>query len=281
MRSMFKRLQRLLGGDPDIAVENASHEAPIATDASKVKAAIFDRSSNTVEVVGESHRQDALERIGDGRGPDGVNISEHVAGLASEPSNPVDPQAVEVQVNGWRVGYLSRQDARAYRPIIDRLTPQGLTMGCQATLVGGWDRGNGDAGSIGVKLHLGAPADLWAELDTMFGPEPLPPNLRPAPTPEPVAVVTAWDGAYEGKRVCFTGASSFSFQGGQVTRAMQELLAVQHGMTVLPRVTKKLDILVIGWDHPRTGKVKKAEDYGIPILDEVAFWSGLNVRFDA
>jgi hypothetical protein len=81
--------------------------------------------------------------------------------------------------------------------------------------------------------------------------------------------------------VCFTSESGLQFQGEQITRAMQELLAVQHGLTVHPRVTKKVDILVIGLGHPRTGKVKSAEEYGTLILEESVFWSKLGVNLDA
>ena len=51
-------------------------------------------------------------------------------------------------------------------------------------------------------------------------------------------------------------------------------------MTVRPGVSKKVDILVIGRDHPRTNKVKKAEELGTIIVDEAAFWPRLGVTFD-
>ncbi len=280
---MLDRLQRLLRG-------NARPDAPIAGRV-KGRAAIFDRSPDVVKVVGESFRQEALERIAGGRGPTGVRNQDHLAGLRPEPDNPKDPEAVEVEIDALLVGYLSRADARAYRPIIDRLATHGLAMACQASLIGGWDRGEGDRGAIGVQLHVGTPAQLWAEIDTMFGPSDPPAPLRATPSPrgrvrhERVTRVAASSEATTPPQpvrmsVCFTGPSAFAFHGEQITRTMQEMLAEQHGLVALPRVTKKLDVLVIGRDDPRTGKRAKAEAYGTTVVDEAPFWAGLGVTLD-
>ena len=270
---MFRRLRGILSGDPAPAVRAVL--APVAqtdptTVVRKVRSCIFDRSDNVVEVVGESWRQDALELIGGGRGPSGVRNVDHVAGLLPEPDNPADPQAIAVQIDARLVGYLNHEDARAYRPVIDRVLRQGLFAGCHASLTGGWDSRPGAAGAIGVRLHLGTPAELWAELDEADGAEPPPIPLRTT-RQLPVAVTTEWDGEFAGKSVCFTAPSEFRFRGNPVTRGMHELLAVQHGMTVRPGVSKKVDVLVIGRDHPRTGKVKKAEELGTIIVDEASF----------
>ena len=277
---MFRRLQRLLGGDlPDAPVHG-----PVAREATKVDAFIFSRSANVVEVVGESFYQEALMALGRRRGELGVEQKEHMAALTAEPSNPKDPMAVQVQVNGLQVGYLDREDARTYRPVLDRLARHRLLMGAPAMLIGGWDRGYGDVGSIGVQLHIGTPAELWQEMDVNLGAEPMPTSVGVPPTdtepPKPVRVMTDWDGECAAKSVCFTGPSGFRFRGQPITREMQELLAAQHGLTVAPRVTMKLDILVIGLGHPHTGKVQKAESYGTLILDEVVFWSRLGVKLD-
>ncbi len=270
---MLDRLRRLLGGDTTPAT-------PVSAQATKVRAAVFDRSRNVVDVVGESHRQQALERIGGGRDANGVRDPDHVAGLLPERDNPVDPEAVAVQVDAMHVGYLSREDARAYRPVLDRLAAHGLYMACQATLSGGWDRGPSDRGSIGVRLHVGTPAALWAEMDTMLGPgEPMPAGSV-ASIPAPMPVGGAAPPEWAGKSVCFTGPSGFAFRGSQVGRGMQELLAVQHGMVVLPRVTKALDLLVIGFGQPQTGKTAKAALYGTVVIDEAAFWTRLGVALD-
>jgi NAD-dependent DNA ligase len=120
------------------------------------------------------------------------------------------------------------------------------------------------------RLHLATPAELWAELDQGYGPDTPPVELRDTRSSQPVAV-SEWDGDFAGKSVCFTGSSGFTFRGAPVTHTMQELLAVQHGMTVRPGVSKTLDILVIGPDRLRSTKAKKAEALGTVIVDEATF----------
>jgi hypothetical protein len=70
-----------------------------------------------LEVVGEASYQDNLWRIVGGRhSPDGRVREEAYAVLAAEPDNPYDANAVAVWIQGLKVGYLSREDARRYRP---------------------------------------------------------------------------------------------------------------------------------------------------------------------
>ena len=70
-----------------------------------------------LEVVGEASYQDNLWRIVGGRhSPDGRVREDIYAVLAAEPDNPYDPNAVAVWIQGLKVGYLSREDARRYRP---------------------------------------------------------------------------------------------------------------------------------------------------------------------
>lgn len=100
-----------------------------------------------VDVVGESNYQRALARITGGRTPDGVNI-DTTATLIPEPSNPYDPNAVRVDIAGQTVGYLDRSAAVTYRQ------RGGKRSQCRATINGGWDRGDGDAGHFGVRVQL-------------------------------------------------------------------------------------------------------------------------------
>jgi hypothetical protein len=121
-----------------------------------------------LDVVGEGSYQGTLERIGGGKTIDGMRIRDHTAILLPEPSNPYDPNAVKVVIitgpSAGRVGYLSRENAVAYRPIIDRLAALGKVAACRASLQGGWDRGSDDRGSIGVVLRLGTPEDCSTEM---------------------------------------------------------------------------------------------------------------------
>ena len=108
----------------------------------------------------------------------------------------------------------------------------------------------------------------------MLGAAPPPPGLIPRDAPSPIITMSV-PADLAGKSVCFTGPSRFTFRGGQVSRPMQELLAVEHGLTVLPRVTKKLDILVVCHPEVGTGKTTKAASYGTTVVDEAAFWTAL------
>jgi len=124
-----------------------------------------------VDVEGTEAYQDTLEMIGGRRTADGMRDLDHLAILLPEPTNPDDADAIRVVIlpskprrNAGKVGYLSREDATRYRPIIDRLAALGKVTVCRASLEGGSDRGSGDDSPIGVMLRLGTVADCEAEL---------------------------------------------------------------------------------------------------------------------
>jgi hypothetical protein len=126
---------------------------------------------SVVEVVGEGSYQGTLERVGGGKTGDGMRDHDQVALLLPEPANPYDANAVRVIIQPskpgqtmGKVGYLSREDAVGYRPVIDRLAALGTVVACRASLKGGWDRGPADRGSIGVTLYLGTVADCEAQM---------------------------------------------------------------------------------------------------------------------
>lgn len=106
-----------------------------------------------VDVVGESHYQDALERACGGR----TELSRRVeveARLELEDDNPYDEKAVAVHVDGRKVGRLDRETARSLRHQLGKVAPGVKRAACPAIIVGGWDRGPGDRGSFGIKLDL-------------------------------------------------------------------------------------------------------------------------------
>lgn len=105
-------------------------------------------------VVGESKYQRDLEAICGGRTEEGVN---HLvsARLVLEDSNPYDRDAVRVDISGRPVGYLNRQDAKAYRRYLRKTRDGGKVVGvCNAQIRGGWKRGEDDQGNFGVWLDL-------------------------------------------------------------------------------------------------------------------------------
>ncbi len=133
-------------------------------------ALLFEPARKTVNVVGEGSYQGSLERLAGGRTTDGPRDRDHTAILLPEPTNPYDPNAVRVAVltasgDGATIGYLSREDAVDYRPVIDRLAAEGKVAACRASIGGGWDRGSGVRGNFGVRLSMGTPDALMKELD--------------------------------------------------------------------------------------------------------------------
>jgi hypothetical protein len=197
-----------------------------------------------------------------------------------EPGNPKDPAAIAVLIEGRHVGYLSRENARAYRPVLDLVSGQGLGVGCHASLTGGWDRGSGERAAIGVVLHLGSPGQLIAELRASgLLPEAVVEDAPAAGPPAPADVPQDL-GDLTGKTVCFTGESACTVGGVPMSRPTQEALATNAGLHVLPRVTQKLDLLVVSPLVERTGKVARAEQYGILRVDEPTFWRAIGVRID-
>jgi hypothetical protein len=109
-----------------------------------------------VHVVGESRYQRELQEIAGGKTREGVYLPV-VAALVPEPENPADRNAIAVQIEGKKVGYLSRQDAAAYRALAQRLRDFEAIGICAGEIRGGWKRA-GDEGYFGVILTL-APAE--------------------------------------------------------------------------------------------------------------------------
>lgn len=68
-----------------------------------------------------------------------------------------------------------------------------------------------------------------------------------------------------GLTVCFSG------DAGAMSRSDLEELAVQCGMSTWPRITKKVDLLVLADPYSNSGKAKKAREYGIRIMSEMQF----------
>ena len=132
----------------------------------------------TVEASGELHCQEALGRIAGGRACD--SALNYDAMLLPEPSNRDDANAVRVIVlasetqptGSGKVGYLSREDAIRYRPVVDRLASIGKVAVCRVHLKGGWNREHGDR-PFGVTLYLDTPANLMLELGRVHGRGPL------------------------------------------------------------------------------------------------------------
>lgn len=171
------------------------------------------------EIVGESHHQPALAAIA-GSDPEGVN--HHCqAVLVLDPTNPHDPNAVRVILEGRTVGHLGRDDAADYGERLAELGVAGRPALCPAYICGGFLLEDGGRASYGVKLGLAWPVELEkpAESNSSLS-AALIARLRGAPLteeeawsapPVPVAddaeLVRAFAGGLQGRAVAFAGWS--------------------------------------------------------------------------
>ena len=109
----------------------------------------------SVEIVGESHYQEAIEAICGRRTEESADLIVQAV-LVHEDENPYDSQAIRVDIQGHTVGYLSRENARKYRRELSQAGHPGIAASCTARIVGGWDCGPDDRGYFGVRLDLPA-----------------------------------------------------------------------------------------------------------------------------
>ena len=138
------------------------------------------------EIVGESHYQDAIERVVGPKTRDG-HADDVVAYLVPEPENPhsTTGKAVRVELRGEKVGYLPRGADVAWQPlVVSLMESHGRPVACAATVRGGWRRkkrgGRPDEGHFGVTLYL--PPRPGAAPIARAAPAPR------TPAPAPVAV---------------------------------------------------------------------------------------------
>jgi hypothetical protein len=102
-----------------------------------------------LEVVGESHYQDALWQAVGRRTTERVRV-EIQAVVVAESDNAYDPNAISVWIAGNKVGHLSREDAEAYRPgLLELQAREGKSIGLRGIIVGGGVRQDGP-GFLGV-----------------------------------------------------------------------------------------------------------------------------------
>jgi hypothetical protein len=111
---------------------------------------LYDGREN-LEVVGEASYQDNLWRVVGGHGASNDRVRLEVyAVLVAETDNPYDANAISVWIQGLRVGYLSREDARRYRPGLLALERKhGKPIALAGAIVGGGMRADGP-GRLGV-----------------------------------------------------------------------------------------------------------------------------------
>jgi hypothetical protein len=113
------------------------------------------------EVVGEMPYQDQLRAVVEGGNGLGARRRLFTSRLVVEPDSEAGPNAVRVDVGAETVGHVADSSWDAVRPVVERLAREGRDATCRALIKGGWDRGPGKRGYIGVELLIGARPRPW------------------------------------------------------------------------------------------------------------------------
>jgi hypothetical protein len=136
-----------------------------------------------LEIVGESHYQDALARIAGGRSGEPIQCP---AEIYLQPDNPYDPNAVRVEIGGQVVGFLSREMAVEMRKSLRAagIGENGQRASVEAVVLGGGDKFYG----VWLDVDFEDEDDDDNDDDSpSSAPRPMAPPLvrTPAPTPMP------------------------------------------------------------------------------------------------
>ena len=110
------------------------------------------------EAVGESFHRDALLAVCRDVGSRPINTAhdfECRALLVREPSNPHDPNAVAVTINGRMVAHLRREDAAAFAPQSIGLSPT-AAFDVRCRVRGGWLE-DGEQRDFRVRVYYASP----------------------------------------------------------------------------------------------------------------------------
>ena len=97
-------------------------------------------NSYRFEVVGESRYQKALAQIVGGHNREGYS-HDCFARLVPEPANTFDPNAIQVVIDGQKVGYVPKDGTARIHAALGSFGP----LACRARIVGGWRTNQHDA----------------------------------------------------------------------------------------------------------------------------------------
>ena len=103
-----------------------------------------------VRVVGTSHYQDALLALAPREADEQIRLAA-IADVTAEPTNPHDPNAIAVQIDGRIVGYLSRDENRRWADVVP--------FRCEAMIAG-----RAGTQGLGVFLRLPTPTEARAQI---------------------------------------------------------------------------------------------------------------------
>lgn len=115
---------------------------------------------SAVEVVGEAYREEAFRRIFAGPAFNSEGGAEEYlpAVLTDDSANPHDGNAVAVWLKEQHVGYLDRDRARAWHPVVSQLAAQNQHLVVDARV---WARDAGNRVHARVTLYLPPRDGVW------------------------------------------------------------------------------------------------------------------------
>ena len=204
-----------------------------------------------VPIVGESYRQEALHEICRGL----TERKKVIATLILEDQNPHDSNAVRVEIDGNKVGYLSREMAMIYRQCIGDAGHARAVGTCDALV----EPPDSDAAPPPRLLDRFYSGDIYEVFLDLFHEKEMEGILKElAKRAVQVTFDPVPDIQFAGTRFCLTGM--FSRPKGQL-----EVAIVSRGGTIAENVSKKIRYLVVGhagspeWKFGTSGtKVEKA-----------------------
>jgi hypothetical protein len=151
----FGALERALQGIKDWADRDGQPKEQKQSASMTASAAGFHwpEHDDCISVVGEQFYQANLKQLVGDHGSKSVRLP-ITALIAPENDNPHDDKAVGIWIDGYRVGYLDRDDARSFRRRLSakKLSNQATT--CSGVVMGGFIRDNGERASYGVQLFI-------------------------------------------------------------------------------------------------------------------------------
>ncbi|WP_278234770.1 HIRAN domain-containing protein [Isoptericola sp. AK164] len=109
------------------------------------------------EIVGEAYRRDSFRKLFKKHALASGQEYYGDAVLVPERNNPHDSQAVRVDVDEFEVGYLPREEAQRYRPVLDRLLQDGRAA---VTPVRVWATNSDGTWRARVTIALGEPGEI-------------------------------------------------------------------------------------------------------------------------
>lgn len=122
-------------------------------------------------LVGESHYQPALSRVSGRNGDEDIRYPCR-ATIRLETENRAHPEALVVEIDGHRVGYISHDDATWWRPVIKEAQATGIKFSFVAKVVARGPDKDRETVNAGVMVWLPGPDELRRRLANRRQDEP-------------------------------------------------------------------------------------------------------------